>query len=127
MSAQRAEADSNVAGVYGVSLSLPVQRKRPSQLLKLKSRRLAPIKDHLDDVRSEQGEAQHVPFCGSGTTIIAAEITGRSCYAVELMPLYVDVALKRWEAFTGGTAKLESDGRTFAEITPERRPDAKAA
>ena len=48
-------------------------------------------------------------FCGSGTTIIAAEITGRTCHAVELMPQYVDVAVERWQAFTGETARLETD------------------
>ena len=56
------------------------------------------------------------PFSGTGTTIIAAEMTGRRCFAIELNPAYVDVAVKRWEAFTGEAATLEGDGRTFAEI-----------
>ena len=56
------------------------------------------------------------PFSGSGTTIIAAEMTGRSCHAIELSPVYVDVAVRRWEAFTGQSATLEGDGRTFKEI-----------
>ena len=47
------------------------------------------------------------PFSGSGTTIIAAEMTGRCCYAMELNPAYVDVAVKRWEDFTGKKAVLE--------------------
>ena len=46
-------------------------------------------------------------FSGSGTTIIAAEMTGRCCYAMELNPAYVDVAVKRWEDFTGKKAVLE--------------------
>ena len=50
---------------------------------------------------SSPGQAVYEPFCGSGTTIIAAEITGRSCHAIELMPQYVDVAVERWQAFTG--------------------------
>ena len=62
---------------------------------------------------SSPGQAIYEPFCGSGTTIIAAEITGRSCHAIELMPQYVDVAVERWQAFTGETAKLEGDGRTL--------------
>jgi len=41
------------------------------------------------------------PFCGSGTTIIAAEQLGRRCYALEIEPRYVQVAIDRWEAFTG--------------------------
>ena len=74
---------------------------------------------------SSPGQAVYEPFSGSGTTIIAAEITGRSCHAIELMPQYVDVAVERWQAFTGETATLEGDSRTFADITAERRPSAK--
>ena len=47
-------------------------------------------------------------------------MTGRCVYAIELNPAYVDVAVKRWQDFTGQTATLEGDGRTFAELTPER-------
>ena len=47
---------------------------------------------------------------GSGTTIIAAEMTGRACHAIELNPVYVDVAVRRWQAFTGKTAILEANG-----------------
>ena len=50
---------------------------------------------------SRLGESVYEPFSGSGTTIIAAEQTGRTCYAMELSPAYVDVAVKRWENFTG--------------------------
>jgi DNA modification methylase len=70
---------------------------------------------------SSPGQAVYEPFCGSGTTIIAAEITGRSCHAVELMPQYVDVAVQRWQAFTGEQAKLDGDGRTFAVVSEERQ------
>ncbi len=65
---------------------------------------------------SSPGQAVYEPFSGSGTTIIAAEMTGRSCHAIELSPVYVDVAVRRWEAFTGQSATLEGDGRTFKEI-----------
>jgi len=57
---------------------------------------------------SSPGQAVYEPFSGSGTTIIAAEITGRACLAMELNPAYVDVAVKRWEDFTGQKAILES-------------------
>src|SRR5688500_14541118 len=45
------------------------------------------------------------PFLGSGTSVIAAETTGRTCFGLELDPAYVDVIVTRWEHFTGGTAR----------------------
>jgi DNA modification methylase len=48
------------------------------------------------------------PFSGSGTALIAAEMSGRRCYALELSPAFCDVAVKRWENLTGGTAVLET-------------------
>ena len=62
---------------------------------------------------SEHGAIVYEPFSGSGTTIIAAEMTGRACHAIELSPQYVDVAVRRWQAFTGKTATLESTGEPF--------------
>ncbi|MEE3101320.1 MAG: site-specific DNA-methyltransferase, partial [Pseudomonadota bacterium] len=56
---------------------------------------------------SSWGQAVYEPFSGSGTTLIAAETTGRACLAMELDPAYVDVAVRRWEAFTGKAAELE--------------------
>jgi DNA modification methylase len=69
---------------------------------------------------SSAGQAIYEPFSGSGTTIIAAEATGRSCHAMELDPAYVDVAVLRWQAFTGQEAILEGDGRSFAALAAER-------
>ncbi len=69
---------------------------------------------------SAPGDAVYEPFSGSGTTIIAAEMTGRRCYAVELNPAYVDVAVRRWQDFTGREATLEGDGRTFDQLTEHR-------
>ena len=54
-------------------------------------------------------------FLGSGTTIIAAERTGRRCYGLELDPLYVDTIVRRWQSFTRGRARHVS-GRSFNEI-----------
>ncbi len=71
---------------------------------------------------SSPGQAIYEPFNGSGTTIIAAEMTGRACHAIELSPAYVDVAIQRWQAFTGKDAVLESDGRAFSEVAGERAP-----
>jgi DNA modification methylase len=56
------------------------------------------------------------PFGGSGTTLIAAEKTGRSARLVELDPRYADVIVRRWQEFTGNAATLEGDDRTFEEI-----------
>lgn len=71
---------------------------------------------------SSPGQAIYEPFSGSGTTIIAAEMTGRACHAIELSPQYVDVAVRRWQQFTGQSATLESTGRSFAEHEAERTP-----
>lgn len=73
------------------------------------------------------GAAIYEPFSGSGTTIIACEMTGRSCHAIELSPAYVDVAVTRWERFTGAAAVLEGDGRAFAEVMAERCPPGQMA
>lgn len=62
---------------------------------------------------SQPGDAIYEPFLGSGTTPIAAESTVRVCYVTELDPLYVDVAVRRWQAFTGKAATRTSDGVTF--------------
>ena len=60
-------------------------------------------------------------FGGSGTTAIAAEKNGRISRLMELDPKYVDVIVKRWQEFTGKSATLESDGRTFAEVDDGRK------
>jgi DNA modification methylase len=64
-----------------------------------------PIEDN-----SSRGQAVYDPFVGSGTTIIAAEMTGRACLAVELHSAYVDVAVTRWQNFTALAATLEATG-----------------
>ena len=56
------------------------------------------------------GDLVFEPFCGSGTQLIAAERTGRRCCAVELDPVYCDVAVRRWEMATGRIAnRLQGD------------------
>ena len=54
---------------------------------------------------SSGGQAVYDPFVGAGTTIIAAEMTGRACHAIDIDPAYVDVAVERWQNFTGDKAK----------------------
>ena len=60
-------------------------------------------------------------FGGSGTTLIAAEKNGRVARLMELDPRYCDVIIKRWQDFTGQTATLEADGRTFADVSEQPR------
>lgn len=60
------------------------------------------------------------PFLGSGSTMIAAEKVGRRARGIELHPPYVDVAVRRWQRWSGENAILEGDGRTFTEVEAER-------
>ena len=57
------------------------------------------------DYHTTPGDLIYEPFSGSGTAIIAAEMTGRRCYALELSPVFVDVAVTRWQNFTGKQAE----------------------
>ena len=75
-----------------------------------------PILNH-----TRPGEACYDPFLGSGSTLIAAESIGRVCFGIEIDPRYVDVAVLRWQQFTGKHAMLDGDGRTFEEIARARR------
>jgi DNA modification methylase len=61
------------------------------------------------------------PFLGSGTTVIAAERTGRRAHGIEIDPSYVDVVIRRWQTFTGKIAKSATTGRSFEETEEERR------
>ncbi len=70
---------------------------------------------------SRRGDIVLDAFSGSGTTIIAAHKCRRKARALELDPLYVDVAIRRWQTFTGEAATLALTGETFAEV--ERRSD----
>jgi DNA modification methylase len=80
---------------------------------------LALVADAIRDV-SKNGDLVLDPFVGSGTTILAAERTRRRAAAIEIDPLYCDVAVHRWEAMTGIPAVLASDGRSFAQVAKAR-------
>jgi DNA modification methylase len=67
------------------------------------------------------------PFAGSGTVLIAAERTGRKACALEIDPGYVDVAIRRWQAFTGKSAVSDIFGETFDEATERRQAETAAA
>lgn len=60
-------------------------------------------------------------FLGSGTTVIAAEQTGRICYGLELDPSYIDAIVRRWQMFTTKTAVHEQSGKSFAQMESEAR------
>ena len=68
---------------------------------------------------SKRGDIILDPFLGSGTTVVAAERTGRRCYGLEIDPAYVDVTIRRWQAFTGNAAVHASSARTFGQIEEE--------
>lgn len=69
---------------------------------------------------SAPGQPVYEPFSGSGTTIIAGEMSGRPVRAIELDPAYVDVAVRRWQAFVGQDAVLEATGQTFEQVCEDR-------
>jgi DNA modification methylase len=70
---------------------------------------------------TKPGELVYDPFLGSGTTLAAAEVTGRTCYGLELDPKYVDVVIQRWQGLSGKKATLAGDGRTFDTIQKDRQ------
>lgn len=69
---------------------------------------------------SSPGQAVYDPFLGSGTTIIAAHMSGRTAIGIELSPAFVDVCIKRFEVFALVDAIHEETGKTFAEMALER-------
>jgi DNA modification methylase len=80
---------------------------------------VAMVADAIKDC-SKRGSLVLDPFCGSGTILIAAEKSGRRARAIELDPTYVDVAIRRWEQYTGKTARLAPMGETFDELAEAR-------
>jgi DNA modification methylase len=83
----------------------------------------AMVADAIRDV-TRRGEIVLDGFLGSGTTLIAAERTARACRGVELDPLYVDGAIRRWETLAGRQATLQGSDETFAEVSERRRGEA---
>jgi DNA modification methylase len=83
--------------------------QKPAELMR------RPIVNH-----TKAGELVYDPFLGSGTTLAAAEVTGRVCCGLELDPKYVDVVVERWQVLSGKKATLEGDRRTFNGIAQDR-------
>jgi DNA modification methylase len=84
---------------------------------------LAMVIDALKDCSRRRGIVLD-PFVGSGTTLLAAEKTGRIGRAIELDPHYVDIAIRRWQAVTGRSAIHLDSGRTFDELAASRSREA---
>jgi DNA modification methylase len=72
---------------------------------------------------SRPGQMIYDPFLGSGTSLIAAEMTGRVCCGLELNPAYVDVIVQRWQSFTGRNASHQPSGQLFDERAAGRTQD----
>jgi hypothetical protein len=82
-----------------------------------------PILNH-----TESGGLVYDPFLGSGTTLAAAELTGRICLGTELDPKFVDVIVMRWQNLTGQEATLDgAAGLTFEHVKHGRRMEAEDA
>jgi DNA modification methylase len=100
-----------------------VNTLRPGRLADLAMHpTVKPVALVIDAIKdcSRRGEIVLDPFGGSGTTIIAAEKSQRRARAVEIDPLYVDVAIRRWEKLTDGQATHGPSGHTFTKVAEER-------
>jgi DNA modification methylase len=110
---------SNVWEYSGVSTA------RPGRLVELAMhptvKPVALIADVIKDCSRRNGIVLD-PFAGSGSISIAAERTGRRARAIEIDPVYVDVAIRRWQSFTGKQATLVGTGETFEQVEEERSP-----
>lgn len=78
-----------------------------------------PILNH-----TARGDIVYDPFLGSGTTLLAAEATDRTCYGLEIEPRYVDLIVSRWQKRTGKAAVLEPGGQSFDQMAAERNDAA---
>ncbi len=109
---------SNVWDYHGLSGWTPGREKELATHPTVKP--IAMIVDALKDC-SRKGHIVLDCFGGSGTTIMAAQQTGRLARLIELDPAYVDVSIARWQSATGGKAFLSDGGRSFDAIKKEGR------
>jgi DNA modification methylase len=100
--------------------SAGTQARKGNNVLKLHPtvKPVSLVMDALLDC-SNRGDLVLDCFLGSGTTLLAAERTGRICRAIELDPLYVDTAVRQWQNLTGATAVRVSDGKLFSDLEAE--------
>jgi len=97
--------------IFGMSTKDEHTRLHPTQ---------KPVELATHFIQAHSKETVFDPFLGSGTTLIAAEQLGRTCYGCEIEPRYVDVCCKRWMKLTGKDARLGPDGPTFKQVEAER-------
>jgi hypothetical protein len=109
---------TNVWDYPGVSIPVSNGTERKDNHPTIKP--VALVADAILDA-SRRGDVVLDPFAGSGTTIMAAERTGRRAHVLELDPLYVDSAIRRWQEYGGEAAVHEATGQTFGEIEKQRR------
>ena len=109
---------TNVWEYEGVNSLSP--ERRADQALHPTVKPVAMIADAIRDA-SDRGDLVLDPFLGSGTAVIACEQTGRVCAGLELDPKYVDVIVRRWQAYTGNKARHAATGMTFDEMADLRR------
>jgi DNA modification methylase len=81
---------------------------------------VALVADAIKDC-SARGEIILDSFLGSGTTLIAAERTGRICYGMELDPCYVDIIVRRWQQVSRKSALHATKGHTFDQLAQGER------
>jgi len=110
---------------YPGATSFSARGKNKAETLHPTVKPIALVADAILDVTAP-GEIVLDPFLGSGTTLLAAERTGRRGYGIELDPQYVDLAIRRWQRMTNEVARL-SDGRTFDEVRLARLSDSASA
>jgi DNA modification methylase len=102
--------NANPHGGKGQSEQTGHGTQKPVELMR------RPILNHTNP-----GDIVYDPFLGSGTTLVGAEITERTCYAVEIDPRYIDVAVERWQNLTGKQATLDGNCATFEHVKDGRR------
>ena len=116
---QRGRSRTNVWEYPGISTARPGRLDELAMHPTVKP--VALIADAIKDCSRRKGIVLD-PFVGSGTTLIAAERTGRRARAIEIDPVFVDVAVRRWQCFTGKSATLAGTGETFDQVEEERTP-----
>lgn len=114
---QHGRTRSNVWDYAGVNTFRPGRLEELAMHPTVKP--VALVADAIKDC-SRRGGLVLDPFAGSGTVLIAAERTGRQARALEIDPNYVDVAVKRWQKFTGKAAVLASSEERFDDVADER-------
>lgn len=97
----------------------PIKKVNPQSMIHLTEKPVA-LAARAIEYSSRPGENVLDLFGGSGSTLIAAEQTGRNAFLMELDGLYADVIVDRWQRFTGKEARLEGSGETFAALSESR-------